>query len=481
MRAYADLRDLGGGQVALKADGEKRATTDPEVAEELLRQRVNELTEERRNRTLLGINPDADLATYSIKHLELKKESGEYSDRWLSACDNYLARAVTYFTRVQHETEDNPDPAPRPRNLAAISVPDVRAFTAWLRKQPNGRGATLGKQAIRHHLHALSNVFKRAISEGKLEMGRNPVAAMMDKPSVPQSPTRIIEIDEIALLIESARTLPRGGSGGRERLPCAYELLALLVLTGVRENEARTMDVRDVDFGAACIDVRGTKTRGSVRTVPLHPQLAEILAPYIEQLGRHVGTLFPGRTGAPFGAWTKTLDAVSARVGYAAGEIRTRRFRTSYATHRSTCDGIDANTVRLELGHGSLSMMERVYARAQRRSRRMGPEMAYRVESVDPKHTAKVEILRSAWEPVEGLRAQRRELIQQFLEAVKGKSSPQVEALTGIPVPTIKRLRAGQGRAQTANLGKMREYLARVEAGESEGERNRRWIAPRTR
>jgi len=70
------------------AAGRRLHPTDPEVAEELLRQRVNELAEERRSRILLGIDPDADLATYSIKHLELKKESGEYSDRWLSACDN---------------------------------------------------------------------------------------------------------------------------------------------------------------------------------------------------------------------------------------------------------------------------------------------------------------------------------------------------------------------------------------------------------
>lgn len=46
-----------------------------------------------------------------------------------------------------------------------------------------------------------------------------------------------------------------------------------------------------------------------------------------------------------------------------AGGIRTGRsrhtaFRVSYATHRPTCDGVDSNTVRLELGHGSFAMME---------------------------------------------------------------------------------------------------------------------------
>lgn len=71
--------------------------------------------------------------------------------------------------------------------------------------------------------------------------------------------------------------------------------------------------------------------------------------------------------------------------------------------------------------------------------------------------------LRSGWEPAAGHRAQRRELVQRFLAAVKDRSAPQVEALTGIPAPTVNRLRAGQVGAQTANLGKMREYLARLD------------------
>lgn len=319
-RAYADLRDLGGGQFALIAKGEKRATTDPVIAEELLRQRLNVLTDQRRNRVLLGIDPEADLEAYVVRHRQLKAESGEYSEKWLALSKKYLDRAVAFFTKHQHASDAEPDPEPRPRNLASISAQDVHAYTRWLKDQPNGRGGTHGKQTIRHHLHALSNVFKRAISEGKLPMGQNPVAAMMDKPTVPLSTTQLLEVDELTLLLESARTLPRGGAGGRERLLCAYELVATFALTGLRENEARHLDVRDVDFGAACIDVRGTKTRGSIRTIPLHPQLAEILHPYVQRLHRRSGPLFTGRTGGPFGSWTGTLDAIATRGG-----IRTRR------------------------------------------------------------------------------------------------------------------------------------------------------------
>lgn len=91
----------------------------------------------------------------------------------------------------------------------------------------------------------------------------------------------------------------------------------------------------------------------------------------------------------------------------------------------------------------------------------MGAEMAFRVDNLGPEHSETVAKLRTGWEPSAGQAAQRRELVQRFLEAVKGKSAPQVEALTGISVQTVNRCRAGQDGAQKANLGKMREYLAR--------------------
>src|SRR5687768_9477077 len=73
-RAYADLRDLGGGLVALIPPHEKRATTDPEIAEELLLQRMTALKEQRRNWVLFGLDPEADLAKYVEHHLQAKAE-----------------------------------------------------------------------------------------------------------------------------------------------------------------------------------------------------------------------------------------------------------------------------------------------------------------------------------------------------------------------------------------------------------------------
>jgi hypothetical protein len=191
----------------------------------------------------------------------------------------------------------------------------------------------------------------------------------------------------------------------------------------------------------------------------MYPQLEEILKTHIHDLGRKAGPLFPGRNGGAFGQWTGTLDMVAARLGYARGEIRTRRFRVSYATHRSTCDGVDANTIRLELGHGSLAMMERVYVRAQRRSSRLGTEMAFRSESLGPEHQEILAKLRGGWTTVTEGHEQRIQLVQRFLTAIQGMSAAQVEAVTGVPDATVNRLRAGQRAVREINQIRMRAYL----------------------
>ena len=460
LRAYADLRHLGAGRVALIPPGEKRATNDPAVAEELLRLRVNELVRRRRDRVLLGIEPDADLTEYAIYHLGVMQDLDEYSPAWLTVTEAHLARAVAFFTRYQYATQENREPEPRSRNLAAIGVRDTSAYVRWLKCLPNGRGSMLGNQAVRHHLSALSKLFKRAISEGKLPMGQNPIAAMIDKPKIPPSRTQLLEVPELALLIESARTLPtRCGAGARRPLECAYPLIATLALTGIRDGEARRLKIQDLDFEAKCIEVRGTKTRGSVRTVPMHPQLEDILKTHVNKLGRKSGLVFPGRKGGVIGQWTGTLDMVASRLGYGRREIRTRRFRVSYATHRSTCDSVDVNTVRLELGHGSLAMMERVYTRAQRRSSRMGTEMAFRTEMLGPEHREILVKLRGGWTPGNGGQEQRLQLVGEFLTAVQGMSAPQIEAVTGVPAATLNRLRAGQYSVREINQLRMRAYL----------------------
>jgi len=78
-RAYGDFRDfsdVGGKLEALKVKGSKVATTDSDIAAQLVADRVKELEGRRRGRVLLGIDKEATLEAFASHHLLAKAKSG---------------------------------------------------------------------------------------------------------------------------------------------------------------------------------------------------------------------------------------------------------------------------------------------------------------------------------------------------------------------------------------------------------------------
>ena len=78
-RAYIDLRDLGGGREALKVKGEKRGTTDADIAAELATRRVKELETQKRRKVILGVERVEGLKSLAGQHL-LQKARGRQGD-----------------------------------------------------------------------------------------------------------------------------------------------------------------------------------------------------------------------------------------------------------------------------------------------------------------------------------------------------------------------------------------------------------------
>lgn len=388
--AYLDARRWGKGRSPLCLPGETRGTTDPIVAERLARKLVDAWEDEKTHSARLGLRAAADLATAGDDYLSGLRERRK-SDSHIRYMTRCLVRATDFFDVVQAETSTTAAERKRtrgPRNLLTISPPDVRAFMRWLRSLEDvGRGAgRMSDSTVRMHLAALSGVFAQAISDGHVPLGGNPVAALLDRPAASKSSTALLEPWECALLLESARTLASAPADGRKPLACAFELLGFYLYTGAREAEVARAEVADLHFDpspaypSGWIRIRGTKSDGAERVVPLHPHHREILIGYLRRIGRAGGRLFVNADGQPVGDWRKTLDTIGKRVGFPAGAVRTRRFRTSYASHRCTCDNADANTVRLEMGHADLGMMATRYAAAQRSSERMGAEFSYRLD-----------------------------------------------------------------------------------------------------
>lgn len=356
VRYYIDLRDLGGTREPLKVPGEKLATTDPELAEALAGKRVSELQRKRaesQGRAVAGLPPITTVATWVHDHLVAKAKAGKVTDQWMEGEELRLTRAVAHFGAE--------------RDLSAVTVADVRQWAEALTTQGLSGGTR------RQHLNSLSNLYRRAQAEEKVAPGYNPVAAMMDKPTAKKVAAQWLEVPTASLLLEAARTFkPKRDDIA---VSFAYELIATALLTGGRPAEVLGLEVDDVSLARKTVtfrpnDWRRLKTLTSYRTVPLWPQLAEILKPYFprrEQLGG--GTLlFPSfRTGeeAMLTDVRKMLDAVGARVGYAARELNLYDFRHTYCAARlQTLDGdapVSPYTVGQELGHGGDSLVKRVY------------------------------------------------------------------------------------------------------------------------
>ncbi len=358
-RWWADLRafsDVGGKREPLVAPRETVATTDRTVAETLLSDRLKGLEERRRSRTLLGVEGQATLAGFASRHLVQKAKSKKFTEKWLQESEHRLRRAVEYFGAD--------------RLLDSIGVKDVQDFTNWLHTRPSPRGGTLSPGTVRHHLNALSSLFRRAQSESVVPSGHNPVASLIEKPTAGQGEAEWLEVHEAALLLEAAR---RYSPQKRDPIPFMHPLLSTFLLTGGRKREVLGLEVADVSFNRCTVafrpnEWRGLKTKNARRVVTLFPQLEETLRSYVFDRDEPMpeGLLFPSpRTGGIIHDMRKALDTIASRAGWRPGDIRTKMFRHTYCAARlQTLDRgapISPFTVPRELGHGGTSLVENVY------------------------------------------------------------------------------------------------------------------------
>jgi site-specific recombinase XerD len=123
------------------------------------------------------------------------------------------------------------------------------------------------------------------------------------------------------------------------------------VYTGCRRSELEGLTWQDIDWKRGIIRVRGTKTKGSHRIVPLHPRLAAELQPVERQLGI---ILQP---------WDNAIRDLQV----ACKNLQIRRctpndFRRTFASWLKQA-GQDSFVVAQLLGHTSSRMVELVYGR----------------------------------------------------------------------------------------------------------------------
>jgi integrase len=386
-RWWGDFREfaqVGGAREPLIPPGQSRATPERNLAAQLFAARLREL-EAARDNVSRGRAPEMRLGDFSREHLAAKREAGQVTPEWLEAQAVFLERAVSFFGEACR--------------LERLDVEQLERWIAVLRLQhAKGKARPLSEGSVRHHLNALSNLYRRAQSRHLVPPGFNPVAALMEKPAGKANEAAWLEVPDAALLLESAKRLPRLSIPNV--LPFLPELLATLLLTGGRLSEVLGLEVEDVSLDRHTIAFRPNqwrrlKTRGSARTVPLWPQLEELLRPYLDRrTTAEVMEDAPARRllfPAPFrgsermlGDIQKSLDRAAIQAGFREpimegeaqrrdakdrllwrGTIRSKMFRHSYAAARlQTLDQgapVSIYTVAQELGHDSETMVKRIY------------------------------------------------------------------------------------------------------------------------
>lgn len=203
---------------------------------------------------------------------------GEYLDQWLAEVAAQQVRASTY-TGYETNVRLHIKPLIGSKKLAKLTARDVRQMVEALRSKPLSRGTgTMSDRAVQYVHATLRAALEQACRE---ELIPRNVAKLV------QASVRDARQHEPYSVEESKRLLVHAEE---HRL---HALWVLLVMLGVRRGEALAVRWADVDLDAGTVAVLGslqrvgnhlqrvpTKTRGSLRTIPLP-------APYGEALRSH--------------------------------------------------------------------------------------------------------------------------------------------------------------------------------------------------
>jgi integrase len=267
---------------------------------------------------------------------------GEYLDQWLAEVAAKQVRAATY-TGYETNVRLHIKPLIGSKKLAKLTARDVRQMVEALRTKPLSRGTGIMSDRAVQYVHAtLRAALEQACRE---ELIPRNVAKLV------QASVRDAKQHDPYSSEESKQLLAQAE---KHRL---YALWVLLVMLGMRRGEALALRWADVDLDAGTVAVLGslqrvgsqlqrvpTKTRGSLRTIPLP-------APCVEALRSHRARQNSDRLAA--GARWVAMDLVfTTRHGTPVEP------RTVNRMFRSLTDAADLRPVRVhDLRHGCVSLL----------------------------------------------------------------------------------------------------------------------------
>lgn len=254
----------------------------------------------------------------------------------------------------------------RPLTLAAYEAA-LRQFSEWARKHLDGRPPERitardvlqylqylrdvrgnGDAAVNRAVTILRSFYRAMVAMGCLDHAANPMAGFPMIKAVPRKLPVSLAPEQVARLLEQPK--PDTQIGLRDRA-----LLALLYGTGIRASECASLKVGQVDPVRLTITVLGKG--GHERSIPLNPQLAEILRCYAQARGAALPSapFFRSRFGRALsrGAVFERVRTWGrrSRVGV---PLSPHRMRHTFATHLVRA-GVGLVTIRDLLGHRQIT------------------------------------------------------------------------------------------------------------------------------
>jgi integrase len=409
----ADFRNWGRGQPRLTDPQSGLRVTDPTVANRLYLTLCKQYEQEQKaigNGELSPRDVTARRAAeakrlapkaYSLQYIadltdRSEKERAGKPDEYVRGVGRHLARIVdeTSFKDLKSIQQidrrevgelvrqllrmKRAHPKPYPDDFARLGPEEWKKATATFDAEHN----LLSPATVRVMMMALSGMITHAIDNNDYHKG-NPVSRhKMVPPQYEYHEASFLEIAQAGLLLEVLES-----QVGHHRNRFAYEMLAVLLYTGMRVTEMFRMAPWHVDFEGDRILVYSLKKSKKAqnrppRTVPLWPALRQILLAFYKREGllenpRRRQLLFPGRPLKGKNSQVKeqprqSIARLLARVGKDAGidiHIHAHLTRHTYAAARlSMVNNVNGRLVNVtkhevakELGHDGERMLDQVY------------------------------------------------------------------------------------------------------------------------
>lgn len=227
--------------------------------------------------------------------------------------------------------------------LALLDAADVDGYLHQRRRE-GASAHTIQKELVVLRL-ALKLAARRKLWGGSL------IAVVPPHDAEYRPRERWLSLPEVQRLLGTLTHAPEGAA-----------FVAFCVATGARLSEAENALRADVDLREHLVRLRGTKTEGSARVVPVVlPEHRDLLRLAVESSPEQPSALLLTRWSNPH----RALRAACRRAGIAHASFND--LRRSHATHLRR-HGAEPHLIAAVLGHATSTMAERVYGRLDPRA-----------------------------------------------------------------------------------------------------------------